>query len=94
MPKQVVVIIQNHSYHPATCELDVGDEVIWENRDHVAHTATRTQIPTFETGLLRSGDKSSPVTFKHSSRAERIDYVCRPHPGMTGVIVLKADPSA
>src|SRR5439155_563684 len=50
--KTVVVEMKGFAFVPETVEINVGDSVQWVNRDTAQHTATRTDAPAFNTGLL------------------------------------------
>lgn len=79
------VDIRDFAFSPRTVEIRVGDTVRWTNRDSVAHTAT-ARNGSFDTGLLAEGETGS-VRF---TAAGRYGYVCTPHPGMTGTVVVRA----
>lgn len=68
--------------------ISVGDTVTWHNRDAVRHTATRTDPPPFDTGLIQSGTTSNPQQFLVATNNDGIGYFCRPHPFMQGVVVV------
>jgi plastocyanin len=74
--------IVDFAFSPATLTITAGDTVIWTNSDAVAHSATGSG---FDSGLLGQGDSYS-VTF---SAAGTYDYLCTPHPTMTGRIVVQ-----
>jgi len=83
------VAIVDFAFAPATLTITAGDTVTWTNDDDVAHTATST-AGAFDSGLLDQGDSYSlafttPGTY---------DYLCTPHPSMTGRIVVLAAASA
>ncbi len=82
------VIIENHSYSPATVIIAAGDSVTWKNRDAIRHTATRTEEPQFDTGLIAPGSASTPIEFSTPTEARGIDYSCRPHPFMVGTVIV------
>jgi plastocyanin len=82
------VVIENHSFNPSTITIAVGDTVTWQNRDPVRHTATRTDAPPFDTGLIAPGTASSPIDFTTQTGTQGIDYFCRPHPFMQGIIIV------
>ena len=81
--------IVNFAFSPQTLTIQVGDTVTWTNLDQVQHTATST-TGAFDTGLLDQ-DASSSVTFTEPGT---YDYLCTPHPTMTGQIVVQAAPAA
>ena len=77
------VEIVDFAFTPATLTISVGDTVTWTNGDAVEHTATGSG---FDSGLLGQGESYS-VTF---SEAGTYDYLCTPHPTMTGQIIVQA----
>ena len=83
------VAIADFAFSPATLTITVGDTVTWTNEDQIEHTATST-TGAFDSGLLGQGESYSftfmtPGTF---------DYLCTPHPTMTGqIVVLAAAPA-
>jgi plastocyanin len=84
----VTIRIANFVYDPATATVSVGDSVVWENGDVMAHTATRTDDPAFDTGFLAQNATSAPVTFSEASKGDGFEYFCTPHPFMRGRIVV------
>ena len=80
------VKIQNFSYDPASLAIEAGDTVTWQNLDDMAHTATRTADPMFDTGLIRPGQQSDAATINWAPGT--YDYACRPHPFMSGKLVV------
>jgi len=79
------VEIANFAFAPATLTITVGDTVTWTNQDAVAHTATST-TGVFDSGDLEQGESYS-VTF---TAPGTYDYLCTPHPSMTGRVVVLA----
>ncbi len=79
------VEIVDFAFAPATLTIIVGDTVTWTNRDAVAHTATSIAAG-FGSGNLEQGESHS-VTFTVPGT---YDYLCTPHPSMTGRIVVVA----
>jgi amicyanin len=77
------VEIVDFAFSPTTLTITAGDTVTWTNSDAVVHTATGSG---FDSGLLDQGESYS-FTF---SAAGTYDYVCTPHPTMTGQIVVQA----
>jgi len=79
------VDIADFAFAPATLTVAAGDTVIWTNRDPVVHTATST------TGAFDSGDLAQDQSFSLTfTAAGTFDYLCTPHPSMTGRIVVRA----
>ena len=79
------VDIANFAFSPQTLTIQVGDTVTWTNRDDVQHSATST-TGAFDSGLRPQGQSYS-FTFTEPGT---YDYLCTPHPTMTGQIVVQA----
>ena len=79
------VVIKNFSFKPAHNTIKRGTRVRWINRDNVQHTATANNGRSFDSGLLRKGQRYSH-TFK---RAGKKPYHCEPHPHMKGSVTVK-----
>jgi plastocyanin len=79
------VVIQNFSFKPAHITIKRGTRVIWINKDSVQHTATANNGRSFDSGLLRKGQRYSH-TFK---RVGKKGYHCEPHPHMKGSVTVK-----
>lgn len=76
------VIIQDYKFQPAEITIRKGETITWVNRDSVAHTITGEN---FDSGRLSTG-QSFKQTF---SEGGNFDYRCKPHPYMTGKIVVQ-----
>lgn len=85
------VQIVDFAYAPNELTIGVGETVTFTNLDAVGHTATSTD-GSWDTGLLDQ-DESATITF---TAAGTYDYLCTPHPSMTGriVVVAASQPSA
>lgn len=85
------VQIVDFAFSPAELTITVGDSVTWTNLDAMEHTATATD-GSWDTGLLGEGE-SGTILFTETGT---YDYVCTPHPSMTGriVVVAAAQPTA
>lgn len=79
------VDIVDFAFSPATLTITAGDTVTWTNLDAIEHTATSTS-GAFDSGLLGQGQSFS-LTF---TTPGTYDYLCTPHPTMTGQIVVVA----
>ena len=75
--------ISDFAFAPATLTVAVGETVTWSNADPVVHTVTAT-LGAFDSGDLDTGESYS-VTFTEPGT---YDYLCTPHPEMTGRIVV------
>ena len=79
------VLIQGFKFKPAHITIKRGTRVRWINKDSVKHTATANNGRSFDSGLLRKGQRYSH-TFK---RAGKKPYHCEPHPHMKGSVTVK-----
>lgn len=79
------VEIVDFAFSPATLTITAGDTVTWTNGDPVVHTATST-TGAWDSGDLEMGESYS-LTF---SEPGTYDYLCTPHPSMTGRIIVIA----
>ena len=84
-----LVEIEGFAFGPSALVIQVGDTVTWTNLDDVDHTATST-AGAFDSGLLGQGESYS-LTFTEPGT---YDYLCTPHPTMTGQVVVQAVPAA
>ncbi len=77
---------------PSTVTIDVGSEVIWENTDNAAHTAT-SGTPTdgpdgvWDSSLMMVGGSYS----KMFDEAGTYPYFCMVHPWMQGTVIVEAE---
>jgi plastocyanin len=80
------VAIANFAFSPKELVVTAGTTVTWVNTDDVPHTATSTfSPPLFDSKALDTDDKfefefKTPGTY---------DYFCKPHPHMTGKVIVK-----
>ena len=79
------VEIVDFAFSPATLTITAGDTVTWTNGDPIVHTATST-TGAWDSGDLEMGESYS-LTFAEPGT---YDYLCTPHPSMTGRIVVLA----
>ena len=79
------VAIAEFAFAPSSITINVGDRVRWTNSDAVGHTATATN-GSFDTGNIDQGQTAS-VTFTQPGTYQ---YICTPHPTMTGTIRVRA----
>jgi amicyanin len=80
------VSIDNFAFDPEELVVTAGTTVTWVNADDVPHTATsKMSPPVFDSKTLRTGDKFS-YQFK---KPGTYDYFCKPHPYMTGKVIVK-----
>jgi plastocyanin len=79
------VLIQGFRFKPANITIKRGTKVRWINKDSTAHTATANNGRSFNSGLLKKGQRYTH-TFKSVGRK---GYHCKPHPHMRGSVVVK-----
>jgi plastocyanin len=80
------VVISDYQFVPKTLTVSVGTTVTWVNHDMARHTVTRdASVEPFNSGLLGNQE-----TFSHTFRiAGTYGYICVPHSGMQGTIVVQ-----
>lgn len=79
------VDIVGFAFDPPSLTITVGDTVTWTNLDAAVHTATST------TGAFDSGDLDQNESWSFTfTTPGTYDYLCTPHPFMTGTIVVEA----
>lgn len=79
------VEIADFAFSPPTLTIVAGESVTWTNADAVVHTAT-SGSGAFDSGDLDPGES---FTFTFTTPGT-YDYLCTPHPTMTGSIVVQA----
>ena len=79
----ITVQMSNVAFAPATINAKVGDTIVWNNGDIVAHTATARDKSW---DLMVLPKKSASLTIK---KAGSIEYYCKYHPNMVGHIEVK-----
>ena len=71
-------------FAPGRLEVAVGDTVTWTNRDLVPHTVSAGGAG------VESGNIAPGASWKFTARrGGTIDYLCRYHPGMKAVVVVR-----
>ncbi|WP_417230273.1 plasmid stabilization protein [Brevundimonas sp.] len=78
------IIIDKMKFGPSPAGLRVGDTVVWVNRDALRHTAT-ARNDSFDVDLVSGASGRTLLR-----AAGTIPYICRFHPGMTGVLNVAA----
>ena len=74
------ISVDKLAFGPAPPELHVGDTVEWSNQDMFEHTATARDA-SFDVDLKPGTAGRIKLT-----KPGVINYYCRFHPGMTGVL--------
>jgi plastocyanin len=80
------VVLYEYKFHPAKLVVPVGTKVTWLNRDLETHNVTGVAASDpFDSGKL-----PNQATFSHTfTAAGEFLYLCIPHPGMQGTIVVE-----
>jgi plastocyanin len=79
------ITIEAVSYKPETLTLNVGDTIVWINKDPFPHTAT-SRPAGFDSKEMRADGGSWTYT---ASKAGDFRYVCTLHPTMQGVLHVR-----
>ena len=88
--RTIDIEVLDFSFQPVMVNARVGDTIRWTQRGQVEHTATSGEpgVPgegsLFDLGLEETGD----VEEYRATQSGTIPYFCRPHPFMTGSIVV------
>ncbi len=84
-PKTHTVMMEGMNFSPTAMRIRLGDRVAFKNTDLVPHTATATDVKTFDSGEIKPGESWSVIP-----PAGRTTYLCKYHPMMRGEIVVEA----
>lgn len=80
-----IIVIENMRFAPASLVVRRGDEVVWLNRDLVAHTATAVGV--FDSAVITPGRSWS----YRASTPGRHPYGCSLHPSMKATLIVEKD---
>lgn len=81
-PRTFTVTIASMAFGPAPADARVGDRIRFVNADLFQHTAT-ARDGSFDLDLAPKASGEAVL-----SRAGRIAFYCRYHPGMTGAVAV------
>ena len=76
------VTIENLEFTPTELTAKVGDVVVWDNKDFLAHTATAANN---DWNVVTSPKQAGKLELK---KAGTFDYFCRFHPNMKARLVV------
>jgi plastocyanin len=84
------VDVIDFEFTPKTVQIDPGDTVTWSFKGPTEHTATSARSERFVRfdSRLKDAGESFQRTFDQPGR---FNYVCTPHPFMTGVVQVGRD---
>jgi len=82
--KTHAVRIEGMKFIPERLEVATGDTVVWTNRDFLPHSVTAREA------RVESGDLAPNKSWRFTARKQgEMHYICRLHPVMKGVLVVK-----
>jgi plastocyanin len=71
-------------FMPERIEVAAGDTIVWTNQDFLPHSVTAAG------SKVESGDLAQNRSFSFVARTKgEMKYICRLHPVMHGVVVIK-----
>ncbi len=76
------VLIKDYKFTPQDITVKVGTTVTWVNEDSVIHTVEGSGM---DSGNMSKGDEFT-FTF---DEVGVFDYICGPHPYMTGSVIVE-----
>jgi plastocyanin len=82
-PRTYTIVIDKMKFGPVPAVLHKGDFIIWANRDFLRHSATAADH-SFDVDLMPGKAAKMAV-----NKTGRFPFVCRYHPGMKGVLLVK-----
>jgi len=82
-PHTYTIVIDKMKFGPVPAQLHPGDSIVWVNHDFLRHTATAADH-SFDIDLPAGAKVKMVVKAKG-----RINFVCRYHPGMRGVLLVQ-----
>jgi plastocyanin len=82
--KTHTVTIEGMKFAPERLEVAAGDTVVWTNKDLVPHTVTASGA------RVESGELAPNKSWRFVAKKKgEMPYICRLHPVMKGVLVVK-----
>ena len=86
VPGPMSVEVRTFQYGPASLQVTVGAEVVWSNRDAIAHTVT-SGTPDRPDGAFSGALADTTAEFHHRfDRAGVYPYFCERHHFMRGEV--------
>lgn len=83
-PKVHTVMIEGMEFSPQVTEINVGDTVVWTNKDMFPHDATADDS-SFQSPEIRPGRSWKFTAVKKGT----FSYICTLHPTMKGSLTVK-----
>jgi amicyanin len=85
-PGDVIIVMRDVTFQPSLIEITAGTTVTWVNTDVVSHQVSSGQTLWFADSPMLATGESYSFTFEEPGT---FDYVCGPHPGMAGQVVVR-----
>jgi plastocyanin len=82
-PARHAVTVEAVAFQPADLTVNVGDSIVWTNKDPFPHTVTANGV--FDSKELAAG---KAWTYRARNRGD-YPYVCTLHPTMSGTIHVR-----
>jgi plastocyanin len=82
--KTIEIVIEHFAFTPASIEVEVGDTLVFTNRDIAPHTATAVN-GSWTTMDIASGKNEAVIVPANGDSA----YFCKYHPVMKGRLLFK-----
>lgn len=84
IPQTITIDIQGFAFSQQELSINVGDTVIWTNKDTAPHNVISTSG-----SVLQSEDLGNGESYQHTfTEAGTFEYLCTIHPAMTGKIIV------
>lgn len=84
-PKTITVTITNMKFSPQVIAANVGDMIVWVNKDTAPHTTTSDGTLLWDSGTIRPGGSYKRVFAATGS----YNYHCGIHPSMHGTVIVR-----
>jgi plastocyanin len=89
MAADQTVTVPDYRFAPSAVSIDVGDRVTWRFAGPSLHTSTSRPG---QADRWNSGSEGPGGTFARTfTKPGRFNYICIPHPSMTGVVTVGTD---
>src|SRR4051794_39035678 len=79
----IQIVMDKLAFIPAEAQANVGDTIVWINKDILAHTATAAVGDNWN--VIIAPTKTEKLALQKSGT---IDYYCKYHPNMKGRVVV------
>lgn len=80
-----IVTITDGGFSPATVDVEVGNTITWVNEGQLTHQVASDALGFETSPMIQPGE----AFYQTLAEPGTFDYLCPPHPGMIGTIVVK-----